>query len=1589
MPRINQDITFEGGLNFDTKLDNLPKGDYRFMVNMRNTRTTNGNWGGVVNVKGNVLVEYELPSGENKVIGRLENKEKRSIDYFLWNSNENHRILTYELDTNTIYEVLLGSNFNFNKEWLITQPTLIDDRYLQWTDNIENGNDIIGNPLRYVDKKRAILYNKQVEFSSIVSSNDFNKAGVVYKVKIYYKGSLVADKQVLINTIDNINNKTDLYDRLASAINNDSILKNYVVVDSCGGCKLHTKFNYVGDYWFELYSTSDTFYNLPQNRYHKDWDEYSINLGKRPPLYSPKLNLIVDEDYNYNYIDGKFFQFATRYTYWDNQQSTLSPFSEVGASPLICGSLISPYNVIEVDFSSDILSEEKYLSDIKYVEILVREGNTGHFKSVKKIEVCDIDFPEQKYQFKNDGSYPVISDDDAYRPYDYIPINALSKSSVDDRNYIGYTKENYDNLNCIDAKVDIRYKEKEECAQEYVTIKGKIRVQSLMKKGLSAEGLIHGYVFDWQPIWSTNGEKNYFGHAGNLKLGTNKPDNDVCAVYKQEIPMGGFVTYLAGTNHYAISVQNPIIGIIGGSETNVFKMDSLGDLKDYINNAKNECYSTFEIKNVPKGSKYIVRIASNLVSPDDRYGSMHNINNGIEWQKTSTYLYKINGVQKTEIEVDTDIIGDKVEIDGFFDIVDLTANTDGKSTCAAGYCFDEFSETKGSIDEIKKGARVELLHIDFTSNFLKFFLLSPKGRTDHNGFFFVGVSIKAAKHPVLRNITFKCNDKYFNDIGKQAYKGMLMDLYGGSLTTVTEIKGLNDGVDFYIVYNHDNDITKYRSTYIKGKITDQNGNGVGGVTVVSSHRGRTAISEADGEFKYLLYSSYEEPTSAGTLYLYSNNRCCPKIEVNDVNYRINPLSEYGGYNRENIYNITIPSVVVNTEGNGVWKHRNNIWLGVKYYDDYGRSGKVQTDENKLKTYIPFWTEANGNKGLPMVSWEINHLPPSWAKMFQIVRIKNPIYNKFLQLFISEVKYVKSYGQTVTETTYEGGDATEIYFSLQSLVDYQNENSGSILSWEFNTNDRITLMKDANGDWFDKYYDFRVENDRLDALLESTSLVIKNDISLPKLEKGIMIEIWNPKSENTQDIFYEISECYAIENGYHKGGIEGQNQTSLQPAKGTITKGDVYYTPRIMPIIKYGSFTPPNPPPIDTKEYKQGNFETEYLRENIAESRVQSIGRLDIEDKDFRQIIFTSRVRFSGRYMPETSINQLNRFNYTDFVKDNLNSEIDRAFGGVMYLGYTANVLLAVCKNKTVPIYINATQTYEVDGSGSQIMRSNRIANLGLPIKEERGTQNPESVTIENGELYAWDISKGVWWRYQYSGIFDISDYDANTYFSNISKLLLAQTDKKVFSSYDRDNDELIVSIPSLNITISFNNTLRGEVRKNRWMTTYSYIPDMVCPVQRGFVSFKNGALWLHNTNESRCSFYGVRYECGVDAVVNLEPNAKKIFWKIKEITNALFYTEKKGIEVYGLRNDDIQISQLSAQHFEIQEGDWRADFRRNMKDKYFNDIEEEIQREVTALLRGEVLKGNTMLIKLRNFDKKEVILYLLNIEMSDSQTTIK
>ena len=67
--------------------------------------------------------------------------------------------------------------------------------------------------------------------------------------------------------------------------------------------------------------------------------------------------------------------------------------------------------------------------------------------------------------------------------------------------------------------------------------------------------------------------------------------------------------------------------------------------------------------------------------------------------------------------------------------------------------------------------------------------------------------------------------------------------------------------------------------------------------------------------------------------------------------------------------------------------------------------------------------------------------------------------------------------------------------------------------------------------------------------------------------------------------------------------------------------------------------------------------------------------------------------------------------------------------------------------------------------------------------------------------------------------------------------------------------------PSQNKIISFNETLAGDAKKNRWMTDYTFnMPDYMAIQGDLLVSFLNGELWLHDKGEYG-NFYGEQLEC--------------------------------------------------------------------------------------------------------------------------------
>lgn len=70
-------------------------------------------------------------------------------------------------------------------------------------------------------------------------------------------------------------------------------------------------------------------------------------------------------------------------------------------------------------------------------------------------------------------------------------------------------------------------------------------------------------------------------------------------------------------------------------------------------------------------------------------------------------------------------------------------------------------------------------------------------------------------------------------------------------------------------------------------------------------------------------------------------------------------------------------------------------------------------------------------------------------------------------------------------------------------------------------------------------------------------------------------------------------------------------------------------------------------------------------------------------------------------------------------------------------------------------------------------------------------------------------------------------------------------------------------------------TLSFNEKANGWTSFHSFIPDFMIGMNSYFYSFKNGELYRHNTNDTRCNFYGTQYTAKVTGVFNTDYSMTK------------------------------------------------------------------------------------------------------------------
>jgi len=1340
------------------------------------------------------------------------------------------------------------------------------------------------------------------------------------------------------------------------------------------------------------------------NLYVTPITEDVIDAIKYPPLFPPTASYINDDSFSNNYLADQIWQFKATYVYDDSEVSAYSPISIQVLPNSSCLS-DSQGNTIKI-----IIPKGGNL--VERVKIAGRLGNLEDFKLLedKKVSEYEIDANgDYVFYFRNDGIYNSVPLVESNKLFDNLPQLAKAQEYIEG-NRITYANitEGFDNVD-VDYDFTLDYDTVKENSKN--TIKGYLRISQPRQGGDYAS---------FQPIHNNGGSGIVYGGFNSSRY-----DADVGKDWKQHLPLGGFVVYLAGTDYYTITKQ--IIGNNGGIQSgtgNVYDSSTKSKRRKIRNEitgsyggfyTQSRCWSDFEFNNIPDGT-YILRVASNYTTQADLDSPSR------DYQKTSTCINRIGfnptlrfnrtNDQELSITVQGGQIVDRIEIV----VADLSSpDLLDRNIAMSGYFVDpeDPSYAPTSIADALGKNRIEGAVL-FGSDFSNLLVAS----CDHNGFFF---EYKNGGNIEIGNVISGVNSD--NDIKAYNY-------FDTGVPSLQSPSNGSNGTNFLGVYaTTSTDITNFSRTNAVVQVQDQNGNPLKGVSIVTT-KGTTGVTDSTGEASLTLYAPGNELVRTSDFIITNPSSVC------DVEFNVTLLTFSEAISVTNKNDLTDPiefqtvtATVSDISSQSRLKRGGVYEFGIVYYDRANRSGTTQVDLDK-ELLVPFYTEeVNGvipPFSAPLVNWEIKSLAPSWATHYQWVRTKNTALDNYLQWYTDEVGYLDDSGNPSNSS-----DATILTLDITNLTsEYKSSNPDSILVYDFTVGDRVRFIKDSGFNYFNEYIDVKVLG------FDAGVLKVENLSSLPDVSAGVMFEVYSPKLKEDDKLYYEIGECYEIgvfvdannnEIRFHKGDIQDQDplNPSSSPATGVFKSGDTYYRNRS----------------INTQSGFYNTSIDSQLFSDFWNSKISDIGRPNIVDKDSKRVNRPTTIYYSDRFLPETNINGLNSFYDTSF------ETYDRKYGSIQKLYSQDKRLDCFQELKIGSIMVEEDVTFTPDGNPI-ISYSDKVLSKINYYKGEYGTLNPESFAENEGRRYIFDIRNGAVLRLSIDGITPISDKKLHDYFESKSNFYSAfDIIPKVLGVYDKNFDEYVISFGSVSraegftpddlalvssqaqvvteerngLTYTFTiqyganeqgvptefeivrdlangtyvitstagdisldrqkilsippETLGFSEKTNHWTSFYTYYPEDMCRVGLDFLSFRNGQAYLHNYGD-RNSFYGENSSSEVWVVFNQNPSNNKVFQALSQESTSVW-------EAYEIVTQNGQKTNLIVDDFRVPVGN-PGDYLTSIENIHYAALwqDENTPNVSIPLLEGDSMRDVSIMVKLLNGSTEYERLFAVNMNYS-------
>lgn len=500
---------------------------------------------------------------------------------------------------------------------------------------------------------------------------------------------------------------------------------------------------------------------------------------------------------------------------------------------------------------------------------------------------------------------------------------------------------------------------------------------------------------------------------------------------------------------------------------------------------------------------------------------------------------------------------------------------------------------------------------------------------------------------------------------------------------------------------------------------------------------------------------------------------------------------------------------------------------------------------------------------PIITIEINHRPPVWAKYYQVVRSNDLVYGDFIQILIQKV------------IPFNNDDAQDyLDLAVGSLFTYQKIHPNTSLDYEFAKGDRLRLLKNVDTDEYYPFFEtevlaynstvidtvksnlktdgtatvvvaetkpsdvgkFIVTNDferEIVSVPSGTTYLLNNVIGDTAAAKtyltydlvdrrgsirirkpnnitiadNSMVEVYKPSNLSNplgSAQFFEFQKKYPVigygtENVFHTGNI--QNQTDVLPGIVEFSGGTTYVRNREMPV---NNAFPGTQLVIDVVEDPSySDFYRSLMNDN---------GRINIKDNGDGEVHFGSRMRFSNNFIEDTRINGLNDFDNTD------REDYYDQYGDFKRTVFDTNRIFGFKHLKTTIVPVDSIITQDNNGLAINV-NSAKLLNPIQYLAWEGGIgNNPESYASNGTHKYFVSANSGVIIRLGGNGEEPISKTYA---LDNEVKTLLndaINNKAKIFGGFDRKNGVYVITIEGYRKYIYFDGF-------NGWIINDDQLPN--------------------------------------------------------------------------------------------------------------------------------------------------------------------